>query len=104
MIEYKILHRVKDSIARVGGWRDSGAWVYEAYEVKKNGQNYAVFYFAGKRFFFKIYEVCVSPEKENAPLFTTFLGRGLSSRRTSIARFLSRRDALARNGGHVSHD
>jgi len=31
--------------------------VYEAYEVKKRGENYAVFYFAG--FFFYIYDVIV---------------------------------------------
>jgi hypothetical protein len=33
-------------------------------EVKKKEENYAVFYFAGKRFFFYIYEVFTSPEKE----------------------------------------
>jgi hypothetical protein len=35
----------------VDGWM--AEWVvYEAYEVKKRGGEYAVFYFAGKRFFF----------------------------------------------------
>jgi hypothetical protein len=29
-----------------------GLSVYEAYEVKKGGENYAVFYFAGKTFVF----------------------------------------------------
>jgi hypothetical protein len=29
-----------------------GVWVYEAYEVKKKEKNHALFYFAGKRFFF----------------------------------------------------
>jgi hypothetical protein len=29
-----------------------GLRVYEAYEVKKNGKNYAVFYFAAKRFLY----------------------------------------------------
>ena len=41
------------------------ARVYEAYEVKIKGKNYAVFCFAGKRkYFLFIYEVITSPEKE----------------------------------------
>jgi hypothetical protein len=31
---------------------------------KKKGEKYAVFYFAGKIFFFYIYDVISSPEKE----------------------------------------
>ncbi len=44
----------------MSGWVDGwmGGWVvYEAYEAKKKENNYAVFYFAGNRFFFYIYEV-----------------------------------------------
>jgi hypothetical protein len=46
--------------ARVGEREGKGgAYGYEACEVKKKGKNYAVFYFAGKIFFFfNIYEVC----------------------------------------------
>jgi hypothetical protein len=37
-------------------WAESedkgGVWVYEAYEEKRKQKNYAVFYFAGKDFFF----------------------------------------------------
>jgi hypothetical protein len=42
----------------MGGWVDGGRGqeggvrVYESYEVKNKRQNYAVFYFAGKRIFF----------------------------------------------------
>jgi len=53
------------------GWSVGEVWVvYEAYEVKKRGENYAVFYFAGKRiFFFYIYEVFTW---ENLKKRTTF--------------------------------
>ena len=37
----------------------------------KKAKNYAVFCFAGKRFFFYIYDVITSPEKEKALLITT---------------------------------
>ncbi len=55
---------------RVGGGMGGrvDGWVYEAYEVKKKGKNYAVFYFAGKRkYLFYIYDVITSPEKEKRP-------------------------------------
>ena len=33
-------------------------------KLQKEGENYAVFYLAGKGFFFYIYDVITSPEKE----------------------------------------
>jgi hypothetical protein len=33
---------------------------------KQKGKNYAVFCFAGKRFFFYVYDVITSPEKEKS--------------------------------------
>ena len=55
-IKYSLRATLK-GVLRVGGWvgegeGKGGALVYEAYEVTKKGENYAVFYFAGKRFFF----------------------------------------------------
>ena len=45
---------------------------YEAYEVKnKRRENYAAFYFAGKRIFFNICNVIVLEAQKKAPLFTT---------------------------------
>jgi hypothetical protein len=32
-----------------------GVKVYKTYEVEKKGENYAVFYFTGKRFFFSVF-------------------------------------------------
>jgi len=39
-------------------------------KLTKLEENYAFFYFAGKRIFFNIYDVIVK-QKKNAPLFTT---------------------------------
>jgi hypothetical protein len=53
----------------VGGWvggregRQGGCMVIASCEVKNKEKNYAVFYFAGKRFVFYIYDVITSPEK-----------------------------------------
>jgi hypothetical protein len=42
--------------ARVGEREDKGGVkVYKTYEVGKKGENYAVFYFTGKRFFFSVF-------------------------------------------------
>jgi hypothetical protein len=40
-----------------------GVKVCEAYEIKKKGGKYAVFYFAENRFFLYIYDVITSPGK-----------------------------------------
>ena len=58
---------------RVKGWAEG--WVGEVWargvygssslvKLQKEGENYAVFYLAGKGFFFYIYDVITSPEKE----------------------------------------
>ena len=47
-------------------------WVYEAYEVKKKGENYAVLYFYRKKIFFLVFmKSLLHRKKKNAPLFTT---------------------------------
>ena len=46
-------------------------------KLKKRGENYAVFYFAAKRFCFYIYEVFTSPEKEKRPRLYYSQGQGI---------------------------
>jgi hypothetical protein len=60
----------------MGGWTSGevsarGEYRYSSLVKLKKGENYAVFYFAGKRFCFYIYEVFTSPKKKNAPDYTT---------------------------------
>jgi len=70
----------------IGGWRvrngligGRDGWMVRArgeyrfsslMKLTKLEENYAFFYFAGKRIFFNIYDVIVK-QKKNAPLFTT---------------------------------
>jgi len=58
----------------VGGWVGEVWVVYEAYEVKRKGKKYAVFYFAGKRFFY-ICDVITSPGKEKKRWYLLLLER-----------------------------
>ncbi len=57
-----------------------GAQVYEAYEVKKKGKNYAVFYFAGNFFFYVyIYEVFTLEKKVKTVQTTKFTAVSMTS-------------------------
>jgi hypothetical protein len=54
---------------QIGGRREKVRGVYgfsSLMKQNKKAKNYAVFCFAGKRFFFYIYDVITSPEKEKS--------------------------------------
>jgi len=52
----------------MGGWVDGRVRVYEAHEVKKRGEKYAVFYFAG--FFLKFCSKVIVKQKKRK--FSTY--------------------------------